>query len=89
MVKVYFEINEMTDPDECEFDTHVGRIDTDELIRAEVLAVSTHQYDDGDEVEEIDELKVRLKDGRVVNICGDNIIVNQWSDDNANVVEEE
>ena len=85
MVKVCFEINEMTDPDKCEFDTYDGRINTDELIGAEILAVSTHQYGDDDEVEEIDELKIRLKDGRVVNICGDNIIVNQWSDD---VVEE-
>ncbi|MDD4487943.1 MAG: hypothetical protein PHD34_04620 [Methanothrix soehngenii] len=81
MVKVCFEINEMTDPDECEFDTYDGRIDTDELIGAEILAVSTHQYGDDDEVEEIDELEIRLKDGRVVNICGDNIIVNQWSEE--------
>ena len=81
MVKVCFEINEMTDPDECEFGTYDGRIDTDDLIGAEILAVSTHQYGDDDEVEEIDELEIRLKDGRVVNICGDNIIVNQWSEE--------
>jgi len=84
MVKVCFEINEMTDPERCEFDTYDGRIDTDELIGAGVLEVSSHALDD--EVEEIDELKLRLKDGRVVNICGDNILVNQWSDD---VVEKE
>lgn len=82
MVKVCFEINEMTDPERCEFDTYDGRIDTDELIGAEVLEISTHLFDDDDdEVEEIDELKLRLKDGRIVNICGDNIIVNQWNDD--------
>lgn len=81
MVKVCFEINEMTDPDKYEFDTYDGRINTDELIGAEILAVSTHQYGDDDEVEEIEELKIRLKDGRVVNIWGDNIIVNQWPEE--------
>jgi len=80
MPKTHLEINEVTNEELCEFLTHEGSIDVAELIGAEILDVSSHTFDD--ETDEIDELKIRLKDGRILNVCGDNIILAIWSDEN-------
>ena len=84
MVEVYLEINETTNEDLSEFDTYAGSITTEELVGAEVVEVIDHKYGD---IYEVDELKLRLKDGRHLRVCADNIGLIQWSDDNANVVE--
>lgn len=79
MVEVNLEINEVQDGDSCDFETYLGSIDTNDLLGAEILEVIGHKYDDGHN--EVDELKIRLKDGRIIRVCGDNMELLQWSDD--------
>ena len=79
MVKVHMDRNEMQDGDSCDFETYADSLETSDLIGAVVLEVMDHRYDD---LIELNELKLKLPDGRVIRICGDNLEPALWSDDN-------
>lgn len=79
MVKVHMDVNEIQDGDSCDFETYADTLETSDLIGAEVLEAIHHEYADRNE---LDELKLKLRDGRVIRICGDNLEPALWSDDN-------
>lgn len=78
-IEVELEIIEVMDGDSCDYNAEMSRIDIEALIGAEILDVYYHGNDAGQN--EIDELKVRLKDGRVIRISKKCMVLSQWSDD--------
>jgi hypothetical protein len=88
MVKVRFEINTVLDEDGTDWETEYSEIDTADLIGAEIIETIDNAGLKPERIT-IEELRLRLKDGRIIRIAPDDshcigrseLYLCLWSDD--------